>query len=142
VFGQSADDVELHGHGNAQCRLMDKLRGPAYAVDANVVAGVRLEDRVQVGLLALAVAALEHLEERIFCSRGQDAAVLARRKESFERGRVEFKASPSWIERATREAERRGLNLSAWIRMVVSDHLEKLEADRPLPPPQRKKKGN
>jgi hypothetical protein len=66
---------------------------------------------------------------------------LGRKKESFERGRVEFKASPAWIERATREAERRGLNLSAWIRMVISDYLEQLDAERPAAPKQPRRKG-
>ena len=55
---------------------------------------------------------------------------VGRKKESFERGRVEFKAPPDWVERATREGERLGLNLSAFIRMVVSQYMERVEADR------------
>ena len=57
--------------------------------------------------------------------------MAGRKKENFDRARVEFKANPEWIERATREGERLGLNLSAFIRMVVTQYLDGVEKDRP-----------
>ena len=57
--------------------------------------------------------------------------MAGRKKENFDRGRVEFKADPEWIERVTREAERLGLNLSAFIRMVVTQYMDKIGAERP-----------
>ncbi len=61
-----------------------------------------------------------------------DARKMAgRKKESFDRGRVEFKADPAWIERATREAERAGFgNLSAFIRFAVTQYLDQIEFTR------------
>jgi hypothetical protein len=56
--------------------------------------------------------------------------MAGRKKESFSRGRVEFKAPPGWIERATREGERLGLNLSSFIRMVVTQYMERVETER------------
>jgi hypothetical protein len=56
--------------------------------------------------------------------------MAGRKKENFDRGRVEFKASPEWIERVTREGERLGLNLSAFIRMVVTQAVERAETER------------
>jgi hypothetical protein len=60
--------------------------------------------------------------------------VAAPRKESFGRGRIEFKAPPSWIERATREGERLGLNLSSFIRLVITQYLDRVEAERETRP--------
>jgi hypothetical protein len=60
-----------------------------------------------------------------------------RKKENFERGRVEFLAEPAWIERVVKVADRLGLSLSSYIRMVVTRDVEREEADRP---PERKKK--
>jgi hypothetical protein len=63
--------------------------------------------------------------------------MAGRKKENFERGRVEFKADPEWIERVNAEAERIGLNLSSFIRMVMTQYMDKVEAERP---PKRKEK--
>jgi hypothetical protein len=46
----------------------------------------------------------------------------------FTRGRIEFKAPPALAERATREGARRGLSLSSFLRMIVSEYLERAEA--------------
>jgi hypothetical protein len=62
--------------------------------------------------------------------------MAGRRKESFDRGRVEFKAPPEWVERATREGERLGLNLSAFIRMAVTQWMDKAAAERAAVPQQ------
>jgi hypothetical protein len=59
--------------------------------------------------------------------------MAGRKKENFERERVEFKASPEWIERAVRAGEHIGLNLSAFIRMVVSQYLDRMEAEQSVP---------
>ncbi len=56
-----------------------------------------------------------------------------RKKENFDRARVEFKADPAWIERMARKGERLGLNLSALIRMVMTqwaDQEDQAEAAR------------
>jgi hypothetical protein len=67
-----------------------------------------------------------------------EVKMAGRKKESFDRGRVEFKAPPEWIERATREGERLGLNLSAFVRMVVTIYMDKAEAERDEQPRGRK----
>jgi hypothetical protein len=56
--------------------------------------------------------------------------MAGRKKENFDRKRVEFMAEPEWIKRAASEAERLGLNLSSFIRMVVTQHMDKTEAER------------
>jgi hypothetical protein len=56
--------------------------------------------------------------------------MAGRKKERFDKGRVEFKATAEWVERANDEAVRLGLNLSAFIRMVVTQYLDKAEAER------------
>jgi hypothetical protein len=56
--------------------------------------------------------------------------MAGRKKESFDRGRVEFKAPPEWIEEVNEEAQRLGLNLSSYIRMVVTQAVQKAKADR------------
>ena len=64
--------------------------------------------------------------------------MAGRKKENFDRGRVEFKATPEWTERATRAGERLGLSLSAFIRMVVTQYLDRMEAEQPQPSNKRK----
>ncbi len=59
-----------------------------------------------------------------------DRTTMSRKKSSFDRGRIEFKAPPEWIERATHEGERLGLNLSAFIRMAVTQWMDRVEAER------------
>lgn len=56
--------------------------------------------------------------------------MAGRKKENFERGRVELMAEPKWIARANTEAERLGMSLSAFIRMVVTQYLDKAEDER------------
>ncbi len=46
------------------------------------------------------------------------------------KGRVEFKAPQSWITRAERTAESLGLSLSAYIRLLVTQDMERLEQSR------------
>jgi predicted HicB family RNase H-like nuclease len=61
--------------------------------------------------------------------------MAGRKKEKFDRERIELRAEPEWIERVTAEAERLGLSLSAYIRLAVNERLEKA-------PPPRPKKGS
>jgi hypothetical protein len=61
--------------------------------------------------------------------------MAGRKKESFDRGRVEFKADPEWVARLNRQAVRIGLNLSSLIRMVMTRWLDEAEAQEP---PRRK----
>jgi hypothetical protein len=68
--------------------------------------------------------------------------MAGRKKESFERGRVEFKAPPEWVERATKEAERAGFgNLSAFIRFVVTQYLDNADVGRAQTEAGRRRKG-
>jgi hypothetical protein len=57
--------------------------------------------------------------------------MAGRKKENFDRGRVEFKAEPEWIERAAKYGERVGMNLSTLIRVAVTQYLDQAGADRP-----------
>ena len=56
---------------------------------------------------------------------------VPRKKQSFDSGRVEIRAEPEWIERVTAEADRLGLNLSAYIRLAVNERLDRTEAAEP-----------
>jgi hypothetical protein len=56
--------------------------------------------------------------------------MAGRKKENFDRKRVEFMAEPEWIRRADTEAKRLGLNLSSFIRMVVTQHMDRADAER------------
>lgn len=63
--------------------------------------------------------------------------MAGRKKENFDRERVEFKADPEWIERVNDAAIRLGFgNLSALIRFVVTQYV-----DSNPPPLPKKKKG-
>ena len=65
--------------------------------------------------------------------------MAGRKKESFDRGRVEFKADPEWIERATRAAEALGFgSLSALVRVAVTAYLAQHLPE--APPAQRKRR--
>ena len=66
--------------------------------------------------------------------------VVPKRKTNMERDRLEIRAEPAWIARATKAAERFGLSLSAFIRMAVTEKLEELERTAPEPP-EKKRKG-
>jgi hypothetical protein len=54
-------------------------------------------------------------------------------KTVFSRGRVEFKVTADLAERATRAATKRGLCLSAFLRLILSDYLERTEAEARKP---------
>lgn len=55
-----------------------------------------------------------------------------RKKENYDRGRVEFKAEPEWIERADVEAKRGGHgSLSAFIRFAVTKYMDEIDTRRP-----------
>jgi hypothetical protein len=56
--------------------------------------------------------------------------MAGRKKENFRRGRAEFNAEPALLERATAEGARLGLNLSAFIRMVLVQYLDRADAER------------
>jgi hypothetical protein len=47
-----------------------------------------------------------------------------------KKGRVEFQAPVSWIDRAEQTAESLGLSLSAYIRLLVTQDMERLERER------------
>lgn len=47
------------------------------------------------------------------------------------RDRVDLRAEPEWIARVAAAAERFGLSLSAYIRLAVSERLERDEAGQP-----------
>lgn len=66
--------------------------------------------------------------------------MAGRKKENFDRGRVEFKAPPDWIERATKHGERLGLSLSSFMRMVVTQYMDKADAELPPIIPARPKR--
>jgi len=62
----------------------------------------------------------------------ENPRMAGRKKENFDRGRVEFKAPPKWIKRATDEAERAGFgSLSAFIRFAVTQYLDRAEGEHP-----------
>lgn len=63
--------------------------------------------------------------------------VAGRKKENFDRARVEFKAEPIWIKRAHDTATRLGFgNLSDFIRFAVTYYIDQVDTERP--PPRRK----
>jgi hypothetical protein len=66
---------------------------------------------------------------------------VPKRKQNMKRDRLEIRADPGWIARLTRAAERFGLSLSAFIRMVVSERMEELERNPPAAPEPPTKKG-
>ncbi len=51
-------------------------------------------------------------------------------KKTASKGRVEFQAPDSWIRRAEKTAESLGLSLSAYIRLLVTQDMERLERER------------
>jgi hypothetical protein len=56
--------------------------------------------------------------------------IVPRKKQNFERDRVELRAEPEWIARVAAEANRLGLNLSAYIRLAVNERLDRTEPPR------------
>lgn len=66
--------------------------------------------------------------------------MAGRKKENYERGRVEFMADPAWIERADDCAKRLGFgNLSAFLRFVTTQYMDQVDVDRPPAPRPRPK---
>jgi hypothetical protein len=65
---------------------------------------------------------------------------VPRRKTNFDRDRFEVRADAEWIRRATAAADRFGLSLSAFVRLVVSERMEELDRN-PAPTPPRRKGG-
>jgi hypothetical protein len=63
---------------------------------------------------------------------------IGRRKEKFERRRLELVAEPEWIARLTVQAERLGLSVSAYIRLAVTERLERDESQAPAPRAKKK----
>lgn len=62
-----------------------------------------------------------------------------RKKENFDRGRLELVADAEWISRLDIQAKRLGMSLSAYVRMACTERVERDEAS--APPPIRKKNG-
>jgi hypothetical protein len=58
------------------------------------------------------------------------ATIVPPRKKKFGRNRVELYGEPEWIRKVTAEANRLGLNLSAYVRFAVNLDLERREASR------------
>jgi hypothetical protein len=70
----------------------------------------------------------------------EKSRMAGRKKESFDRGRVEFKAPEEWIRRANEMALSMGFgNLSAFIRFVVTQYMNE-QAPEVAPPPAKKGK--
>jgi hypothetical protein len=62
-----------------------------------------------------------------------------RKKENFERERVEFKAEPEWIARVVEHGQSLGLSLSAFIRLAVNEKIHRMDAEMPQQPKSRRK---
>jgi hypothetical protein len=60
---------------------------------------------------------------------------VPKRKSRMDRDRFEVRADAEWIRRVDAAARRWGLSLSAYVRMVVT---ERMERDESQPPPDRK----
>jgi hypothetical protein len=56
-------------------------------------------------------------------------ATLVRRLRGPNRELIQIRADPEWINRVDREAERLGLSLSASIRLVVNEQMERMAPD-------------
>ncbi len=51
-------------------------------------------------------------------------------KDAKSKARFEFKAPRSWIDRAEKVAESLGLGLSAYVRLVVTEDMDRRERER------------
>jgi hypothetical protein len=57
--------------------------------------------------------------------------MAGRKKENFDRNRVEFMAEPAWVKRADDMAKRLGFgNLSVFIRFAVTEFMDRMETER------------
>jgi hypothetical protein len=61
------------------------------------------------------------------------AAIMAKKAET---GRYELKADREWLERAAKAAKKLGLSLAAYIRLVVTEDMDRRSRDEQ--PPRRK----
>lgn len=59
-----------------------------------------------------------------------DARMADKGKKKPPKGRVEFQAPQSWIDRAERVAGKLGLSLSAYIRLTVGQDMDRREAEK------------
>ncbi len=58
--------------------------------------------------------------------------MAGRKKENFQRERIELKAPSEWILKATQYAEELGgLSLSAFIRLCVNEKMQRMDTERP-----------
>jgi hypothetical protein len=64
---------------------------------------------------------------------------MARKKQNFERQRAEFVADPALIEAATDAGESLGLGLSAFIRVAITEKINRMKAEGYVPPKKPKK---
>jgi hypothetical protein len=60
-----------------------------------------------------------------------------RKKENFDRERVEFKADPAWIAKVVQYGQSLGLSLSAFIRLAVNEKMQRMDSERPTSRKQR-----
>lgn len=60
-----------------------------------------------------------------------------RKKENFERARLELVADAPWIARLAAQADRLGMSLSAYVRMACTRQVEADEANAPPAPPKK-----
>lgn len=60
-------------------------------------------------------------------------AKMAKEEKNSAKGRVEFKAPESWILRAEKTAESIGLSLSAYIRMLVTEDMDRRQREHGRP---------
>lgn len=63
-------------------------------------------------------------------------SVMATPKKS-AKGRFDMQAPQSWLDRAARIAENLGLSLSAYVRMVVTEDMDRREPKDPKHPKQQ-----
>jgi hypothetical protein len=56
---------------------------------------------------------------------------MARKRPNPNRDLIQLRAEPAWIDRVNAEAERLGLSISAYVRLAVTERLERDEASHP-----------
>lgn len=65
---------------------------------------------------------------------------LGRKKQNYERTRAEFVADPALIEAATAAGESLGLGLSAFIRLALTEKMNRMKAEGYSQPKQQSKR--
>jgi hypothetical protein len=70
--------------------------------------------------------------------------MAGRKKENFDRDRIELRAPAEWIARVAAVAETLGLSLSAYIRLAVNERVQRDQAAAaaapPSPPPRSRRR--